>query len=206
MLVHGRIGHHGWVGRASARRRGERARSLRDLGRALSRRFATCSSFGGSVAKAMKRISYSGYRFPPEIIHQAICLYLWFTLSFRDIEDLLTERGIGLSYETIRRWVDHLGPMIAADPRKRRPKPHTTWHLDEVYLKIDGRMVYLWRCRRRRRRGPRCAGPGETGQAGRAETDAQTSEEIRFRSRSVNHGRLAVIWCRCPRSRDIKPR
>ena len=93
----------------------------------------------------MKKISYSGYRFPPEIIHQAIWLYLRFTLSFRDVEDLLAERGITVSYETIRRWVNHFGPMIAADLRKRRPKPHTTWHLDEVYLKIDGRMVYLWR-------------------------------------------------------------
>jgi transposase-like protein len=93
----------------------------------------------------MKKISYSGYRFPPEIIHQAIWLYLRFTLSFRDVEDLLAERRITVSYETIRRWVNHFGPMIAADLRKRRPKPHTTWHLDEVYLKIDGRMVYLWR-------------------------------------------------------------
>jgi transposase-like protein len=50
-----------------------------------------------------------------------------------------------VSYETVRRWVNHFGPMIAADLRKRRPKPHTTWHLDEVYLKIAGRMVYLWR-------------------------------------------------------------
>ena len=50
-----------------------------------------------------------------------------------------------VSYETVRRWVNHFGPMVAADLRKRRPKPHTTWHLDEVYLKIDGRMVYLWR-------------------------------------------------------------
>ena len=59
--------------------------------------------------------------------------------------DLLAERGIMVSYETVRRWVNHFGPMIAADLRKRRPKPHTTWHLDEVYLKIAGRMVYLWR-------------------------------------------------------------
>jgi putative transposase len=49
------------------------------------------------------------------------------------------------SPETVRRWVNHFGPIIAADLRKRRPKPHMTWHLDEVYLKIDGRMVYLWR-------------------------------------------------------------
>src|ERR1019366_826046 len=58
---------------------------------------------------------------------------------------LLAERGIMVSYETVRRWVNHFGPMIAADLCKRRPKPYTTWHLDEVYLKIDGRMVYLWR-------------------------------------------------------------
>jgi hypothetical protein len=93
----------------------------------------------------MKKISYGGYRFPPEIIQQAIWLYLRFTLSLRDVEDLLAERDIMLSYESIRRWVIHFGPMIAADLRRRRPRPHTTWHLDEVYLKIDGRMVYLWR-------------------------------------------------------------
>ena len=63
----------------------------------------------------------------------------------RDVEHLLAERGITVSYETIRRWVTHFGPMIAADLGKRRPKPHTIWHLDEVYLKIDGRLVYLWR-------------------------------------------------------------
>jgi putative transposase len=93
----------------------------------------------------MANISYRGYRFPPEIIQQAIWLYVRFTLSLRDVEDLLAERGIAVSYETVRRWVNHFGPKIAADLRKRRPKPHTTWHLDEVYLKIDGRLVYLWR-------------------------------------------------------------
>src|SRR5271166_6459595 len=76
----------------------------------------------------MNKISYSGYRFPPEIIHQAIWLYLRFTLSLRDVEDLLAERGVAVCYETVRRWVNHFGPMIAADLRK-----------------IDGRTVYLWR-------------------------------------------------------------
>ena len=93
----------------------------------------------------MQKISYAGCRFPPEVIHQAIWLYLRFTLSFRDVEDLLAERGIMVSYETVRRWVNHFGPIVAADLRKRRSKPHSTWHLDEVYLKIGGRMVYLWR-------------------------------------------------------------
>jgi hypothetical protein len=104
-----------------------------------------CGRPGGSIAKAMTKISYAGYRFPPEIIQQAIWLYLRFMLSLRDVEDLLAERGISVSYETVRRWVNHFGPMIAADLRKRRAKPHTTWHLDEVYLKINGRMIYLWR-------------------------------------------------------------
>ena len=104
-----------------------------------------CGPAGGRITERMKKISYSGYRFPPEIIHQAIWLYLRFTLSLRDVEDLLAERGVAVSYETVRRWVNHFGPMIAADLRKRRLKPHATWHLDEVYLKIDGRMVYLWR-------------------------------------------------------------
>jgi putative transposase len=70
----------------------------------------------------MTKISYAGYRFPPEIIQQAIWLYLRFTLSLRDVEDLLAERGIAVSYETVRRWVNRFGPIIAADLHRRRPK------------------------------------------------------------------------------------
>jgi putative transposase len=93
----------------------------------------------------MSKISYAGYRFPPVIIQQAVWLYARFTLSFRDVEDPLAERGIMVSYETVRRWVRYFGPTIAADLRRRRPKPHSTWHLDEVFIRIDGRLVYLWR-------------------------------------------------------------
>jgi putative transposase len=106
---------------------------------------AACWMYVRAVAEGMRKISYAGYRFPPDVIHQAVWLYLRFTLSLRDVEDLLAERGIVISYETVRRWVNHFGPIIAAELRKRRPKPHAVWHLDEVYLKIDGRMVYLWR-------------------------------------------------------------
>src|SRR3984885_8347048 len=111
------------------------------------RRVAASDDRSGTPPKpwGMRKISYAGYRFPPEVIDHAIWLYLRFTLSFRDVEDLLAERGIAVSYETVRRWVNHFGPMIAAQLRKRRPKPHATWHLDEVYLKIDGRTAYLWR-------------------------------------------------------------
>ena len=72
----------------------------------------------------MSKISYSGYRFPPEIIQHAIWLYIRFTLSFRDVEDLLAERGIMVSHETVQRWVNHFGPMVAADLRKRRQTPY----------------------------------------------------------------------------------
>jgi hypothetical protein len=78
-------------------------------------------------------------------IRQAIWLYVRFTLSFLHLEDLLAERCILVSYETVRRWVNHFGPKIAADLCKHRPTPHMTWHLDEVFVKIEGRMVHLWR-------------------------------------------------------------
>ena len=84
------------------------------------------------LALMMTKISYSGYRFPPVIIQQAIWLYARFTLRFRDVEDLLAERGIMISYETVRRWVNHFGPAIAADLRKRRPKPHSTWLIQQT--------------------------------------------------------------------------
>ena len=70
----------------------------------------------------MTKITYSGYRFPPEIIRRAIWLYFRFTLSFRDVEDLLAE-GIMVSYETVRRWVNHFGPKIAADLRNADQNP-----------------------------------------------------------------------------------
>jgi hypothetical protein len=88
----------------------------------------------------MEKISYRGYRFPPEIIQQAIWLYLRFTLSLRDVEDLLAERGIMVSYETVRRWVNHFGPLIAADLRKRRPKPHTMESQDDMSV-VNGATI-----------------------------------------------------------------
>jgi len=67
------------------------------------------------------------------------------TALANQMRGLLAERGIMVSYETVRRWVRYFGPTIAADLRRRRPKPHSTWHLDEVFIRIDGRLVYLWR-------------------------------------------------------------
>ncbi|WP_342238643.1 IS6 family transposase [Inquilinus sp. OTU3971] len=88
---------------------------------------------------------YSGYRFPSDVIQRAVWMYLRFTLSYRDVEDLLAERGIEVSYETIRRWVSAFGPMIAQRLRAQRPAPHRRWHLDEMFVRIGGKQMYLWR-------------------------------------------------------------
>ena len=93
----------------------------------------------------MKPISYRRHRFPPIIIQHAIWLYFRFTLSYRDVEDLLAERGIEVSYETIRRWVEKFGSQYAKRLRRLRPKPSSKWHIDEVFLKIGGKQMYLWR-------------------------------------------------------------
>ena len=93
----------------------------------------------------MTVVSYSGFRFPRDIIQRAVWMYLRFTLSFRDVEELLAERGVIVTYESIRRWVVTFGPVIARDLRARRPKPHSSWHLDEVFVRIGGRQMYLWR-------------------------------------------------------------
>ena len=88
----------------------------------------------------------SRYRhFPGPIIQHAVWLYCRFTLSLRDVEDLLAERGIEVSDETIRRWVARFGPEIARDLRRRRPRAHAQWHLDEMFVSIGGRRMYLWR-------------------------------------------------------------
>jgi hypothetical protein len=82
----------------------------------------------------MRKINYAGYRFPPEIIRQAIWLYLRFTLSLRDVEDLLAERGIAVSYETVRRWVYHFGP---------RPTAYARYIVLHTYMEEDRDMLLV---------------------------------------------------------------
>lgn len=89
--------------------------------------------------------SYKGIRFRPEIISHAVWLYFRFSLGFRDVEELLAQRGIVVSYETVRQWCLKFGQTYANELRRRRPKTGDTWHMDEVYLKITGKTHYLWR-------------------------------------------------------------
>ena len=85
------------------------------------------------------------HRFPAEIITHAVWLYHVFSLSLRDVELLLAERGIVVSYETVRRWCKKFGEGFAKRLRRRRPRPGDKWYLDEVFIRIGGVQHYLWR-------------------------------------------------------------
>jgi transposase-like protein len=93
----------------------------------------------------MKPLTFKRHRFPPEIIRHAVWLYFRFTLSFRDVEELLAERGVKVSYETVRAWTIKFGPQIAENLKLTRPAPSPRWHLDEMVCLIRGRKMYLWR-------------------------------------------------------------
>ncbi len=88
---------------------------------------------------------YHGHRFPSEIISHAVWLYHRFCLSFRDVEDLLAELGVEVSYESIRQWCNRFGPDYACRLKKHRGQLGDSWHLDEVFVTIRGKLHYLWR-------------------------------------------------------------
>ena len=93
----------------------------------------------------MNSTTYRGYRFPPEIISHSVWLYYWFSLSFRDVEELLAKRGVLVTYETIRQWCRTFGPEYARNLKRRQGRLGDIWHLDEVFVKISGERHYLWR-------------------------------------------------------------
>jgi putative transposase len=93
----------------------------------------------------MDKLSYRRHRFPSIVIQQTVWLYFRFALSYRDVEDMLAERGIDVSYETVRRWALKFGGIIARKLRRGRPRPEGRWHLDEVFVSINGRQLYVWR-------------------------------------------------------------
>ena len=93
----------------------------------------------------MSSSSYRRHRFPAAVIQQAVWLYFRFPLSLRDVEDMLSQRGIDVSYETVRRWSFKFGLAYARKLRRSHPRADTRWHLDEVFVSINGKNVYLWR-------------------------------------------------------------
>ena len=93
----------------------------------------------------MAGISYKRHRFPPDVIRHAVWLYFRFTLSLRDVEEMLARRGIEASYETVRCWARKFGQSFAQNLRRRRPSASGSWHLDEMVVKIGGKRMWLWR-------------------------------------------------------------
>ena len=110
-------------------------------------------------------ISFARHQFPPAIIRHAVWLYMRFTLSYRGVEDLLAERGLDISYETVRRWVLKFGPLFARELRRRRPRPTSRWHLDEMAVMISGN------------------GSG---------SGARSTTKVRFLACSCNHGAIGL--------------
>ena len=93
----------------------------------------------------MQQISFDRHRFPSGLIVHAVWLYARFTLSYRDVEDLLAERGLDVSYETVRRWVLKFGRQISTNLRSNRSAPSDHWYLDEMVIVIRGKRHWLWR-------------------------------------------------------------
>src|SRR5215208_5906368 len=99
----------------------------------------------GGMTTASDSPDYTGYRFPAEIISHAVWLYFRFSLSYRDVEELMAARGIVLTYETVRQWCRKFGQQYANQVRRHRGQTGDKWHLDEVFLTINGKQHYLWR-------------------------------------------------------------
>src|SRR5215203_1970545 len=148
---------------------------------------------------------YSGYRFPRDVIQRAVWMYLRFTLSYRDVEDLLAERGIEVSYETVRRWVFAFAPVIARQLRARRPKPHGRWHLDEMFVRIGGQQMYLWRAVDAEGEVLDVLVQARRDNRRRQEADAQAPEEAWDRSDRVGHGQVPSLWLGAEGTRDGPP-
>jgi transposase-like protein len=93
----------------------------------------------------MKPVCFKRHRFPPDAIRLAVWLYFRFTTSLRDVEEMLAERGIDVTYETVRCWANKFGTAIAANIRRRRGPADSVWHLDEMVVRINGKRMYMWR-------------------------------------------------------------
>src|SRR5881628_3445442 len=92
-----------------------------------------------------ERSSFPRHRYPAELISHAVWLYHVFSLSLRDVELILAERGVVVTHESVRHWCRKFGAEFARRLRRRRPRPGDTWHLDEVFIRINGVLHYLWR-------------------------------------------------------------
>jgi len=150
----------------------------------------------------MAEMSYRRHRFPPTIIQHSVWLYLRFTLSYRDVEELLAERGLDISYETVRCWVLKFGPVIARRLRRGRPRPSNRWHLDEMVVRQAN--VSVARCRSRGR-GPRYISSASARHSGGSAVDAQAAQEARLRAQIAGQRQAALLLMCVPASATNLP-
>lgn len=109
--------------------------------------YCSCLHFGYGVNfdDADPDISFKRHRFRPQVVAHAVWLYLRFNLSLREVEEMLLERSIDVSYETVRRWIAEFGPQIARNVRRRQTRSGDVWYMDEVFVKCAGEKFWLWR-------------------------------------------------------------
>jgi hypothetical protein len=133
--------------------------AIRDIRRATRRHFSSEEKIQQCQTKMLRRVPVVGsgmsnpfryFNSSPDVIRLAVMMYVRYPLSLRNVEDLLAERGIDISHETVRFWWNRFGPMFAAEIRKRRVAHmrgyrQWRWHLDEVFVKVNGKLCYLWR-------------------------------------------------------------
>src|SRR4029077_12486046 len=123
----------------SRRRKPARKRTFSIITRGGIVTLVSVGDLEGSVGVRTAPASYKGHRYPVEIIGHCVWLYFRFSLSFREVEELMLARGVVVSYETIRRWCAKFGQAYANQLRRRRPRPGDKWHLDEVFIRINGK-------------------------------------------------------------------
>src|SRR4029077_12124819 len=146
--------------------------------------------------------SYKGHRYPVEIINHCVWLYFRFPLSFGEVEELMLERGVAVSDETIRRWCAKFGQAYASGLRRRRPRPGDKWHCDEVFIRINGTQHYLWRGRPARQRA-RHSGPGPPKCGGRQTILPHAAQKPGVRAAGDRHRQTRQLPGRPPRAAGI---
>lgn len=142
----------------------------------------------------MSSISYRRHRFSAQIIQHTVWLYFRFALSYRDVEDLMAERVVDVSFETVRRWAIKFGLAYARGPRKTRPKSDGRWHLDEVYVSIRSQQMYLWRAVDSEGEVLDILVQKHRDKLSSAEADSQATETTGHPAGRRDHGQAALLW------------
>jgi putative transposase len=135
----------------------------------------------------------------PEVIRLVVMMHVRYPLSLRNVEDLLAERGIDISYETVRFWWNRFGPMFAAEIRKKRVAhmrgyPQWRWHVDEVFVKVNGKLRYLWRAVDHEGAVLEAVVTARRDKAAAAEASQADHEEIRSAAER-RHRRASGLFC-----------